>query len=775
MTANLSPAWCAVVTSCVLAVAVPAAAQTTAGASGYWQFADTFVDKRGDVNAVSSETTAVDGAIRVRRDYRHSVEGPSTYELACRWTWRTPHGMDVLVPGETIEASMTLTDASVPEQVSGWQHGYSGGYGSICLTVGEARYPSHVATPTARNLLNFSVGLKGTATQAGTAPVPPGPAHGSGVIAIRATCGAAFERVYEWRAGQRPPAPAARAIQPTPPRPAQIPCDEARLFYDDATLEQIYRGGSAVPSMVFSRLEIVAQFEQAVEEFRRGGGVAVASDLSVEAPFMAARFVNSAMPTGREGRLKELVSAMHSAKGARLTPGDLFLCALRACNGDVRDALVTCHATLYRAGDNKAFVDRHLVPLTRPDAFNSVDRVVPNAKNPLQPFTYRVALDDQQGHWYHLFGMAAVEYQDQVGVVPFSGIRLAAEALADETSYVGSAARFVGDLFGVHSFEGVLHYDPKQLPGNLGTQLSRYAIGLENNFRSRQRRAPDPEKQCYNFAGIAVARSLRLLVRPPRDTVLGTDLESDTMPLSPAFDPYKDGYEDILRGEFGKPKMVTLGGFCAATIRLLGEHGEQFTLDQEARRLRGNTLGVVAAPIPEVDGSWGCLASALFPVAAIEVELVRDGEVRLAAYDHATGRTLERTVSGRRGDVHRLTLAEIDGGAGQGRPVQATGPSFAGDWDTSWGVVTLRVDGERVSGSYPHDGGRISGVLSAGGRVLTGTWSENPSYSAPHDAGSLVFTLAPDGGSFQGLWWYGARPADGLGGREWNGTRAAPR
>ncbi len=89
--------------------------------------------------------------------------------------------------------------------------------------------------------------------------------------------------------------------------------------------------------------------------------------------------------------------------------------------------------------------------------------------------------------------------------------------------------------------------------------------------------------------------------------------------------------------------------------------------------------------------------------------------------------------------------------------------SFSGSWQTSWGMMTLNAGG---SGSYTHDKGKITG--SVNGRILTGTWSEAPSYSPPNDAGDIEFTLSEDGNSWSGKWRYGS---EGSWKSDWSGTR----
>lgn len=99
----------------------------------------------------------------------------------------------------------------------------------------------------------------------------------------------------------------------------------------------------------------------------------------------------------------------------------------------------------------------------------------------------------------------------------------------------------------------------------------------------------------------------------------------------------------------------------------------------------------------------------------------------------------------------------------------AQGPSFAGTWETKYGVMELVVTGDRVNGTYAYDSGRITGVIGPDGMTLRGTWSESPTYMPPNDSGDVVFTLSPDGNSFTGWWWYGPQRGEGT---EWSGTRS---
>jgi len=93
--------------------------------------------------------------------------------------------------------------------------------------------------------------------------------------------------------------------------------------------------------------------------------------------------------------------------------------------------------------------------------------------------------------------------------------------------------------------------------------------------------------------------------------------------------------------------------------------------------------------------------------------------------------------------------------------------SFAGKWNSTYGVMTLTVQGFHVSGNYTHDKGRIEAALSEDGKTMTGTWAEFPSYKGSRDAGKMYFKLSSDAKKIDGLWSYG----DAVPTSNWTATR----
>ncbi len=105
-------------------------------------------------------------------------------------------------------------------------------------------------------------------------------------------------------------------------------------------------------------------------------------------------------------------------------------------------------------------------------------------------------------------------------------------------------------------------------------------------------------------------------------------------------------------------------------------------------------------------------------------------------------------------------------------PLDAQAPSetataFSGKWSTNWGDMELQTSGNRVTGTYVHDKGRLSGTMSADGKTFTGRWAEYPSYAGSSDSGGVIFRLSEDGKSLRGTWGYGDKSTGG----DWTASR----
>jgi len=105
-----------------------------------------------------------------------------------------------------------------------------------------------------------------------------------------------------------------------------------------------------------------------------------------------------------------------------------------------------------------------------------------------------------------------------------------------------------------------------------------------------------------------------------------------------------------------------------------------------------------------------------------------------------------------RDDVEGKESAE-----GGRRRIMGDEMDWAGTWDTNYGKIELWQIGEFVTGAYALNQGRIKGRVGGldpyGGLVLTGEWSEAPTYALPNDAGELELHMDPSGKSFKGSFW----------------------
>lgn len=100
-----------------------------------------------------------------------------------------------------------------------------------------------------------------------------------------------------------------------------------------------------------------------------------------------------------------------------------------------------------------------------------------------------------------------------------------------------------------------------------------------------------------------------------------------------------------------------------------------------------------------------------------------------------------------------------------GNPGSST---VAGMYSSNLGNVVLFQDGARVWGTVAHQNRRLEGQIN--GNVVTGTWTQEPSFKPPGDAGSFQLTFS--GVGFDGLWRNGYT---GQWTSQWGGTRTQTR
>ena len=103
--------------------------------------------------------------------------------------------------------------------------------------------------------------------------------------------------------------------------------------------------------------------------------------------------------------------------------------------------------------------------------------------------------------------------------------------------------------------------------------------------------------------------------------------------------------------------------------------------------------------------------------------------------------------------VGALLLAPV-----QAQPSRQAQCTFSGVWSTTHGQMALEQSGTSVSGTYSTGSKRVEGAVQ--GDVLTGAWSQPPTYSAANNqAGDIEFQIAPDCETFTGTWRYGSSGA----------------
>ena len=199
---------------------VPGAAKPT----GYWKFLEPKPtrykpgpDPAITVNSLDVTEGAISGTVT---SDNHSGEGPAVWSGDCSWTWKATNGLDRLLPGDAVEVSLTVTDRSVPEKLSGWNHGRTGVSGTIRFDMpGLGLSATHRA---ASQLVGADAGWKQTTTpQKGTWKVPAGPGdpEWGGRASLVANCSfGKLERVYQWVTGPvEAAAPAPTVGAPRPP------------------------------------------------------------------------------------------------------------------------------------------------------------------------------------------------------------------------------------------------------------------------------------------------------------------------------------------------------------------------------------------------------------------------------------------------------------------------------------------------------------------------------------------------------------------------------
>ncbi len=106
----------------------------------------------------------------------------------------------------------------------------------------------------------------------------------------------------------------------------------------------------------------------------------------------------------------------------------------------------------------------------------------------------------------------------------------------------------------------------------------------------------------------------------------------------------------------------------------------------------------------------------------------------------------EQSQSGQAGDT------STQGGVNLDEAFRGGGP-FTGTWEGDFGKVVLLQRGDRVTGCYVWDKGRIEGRVE--GDLLKGHWYEAPTYQGEDDSGDFELRLSEDNQTLHGHWRYG--------------------
>lgn len=445
------------------------------------------------------------------------------------------------------------------------------------------------------------------------------------------------------------PDTATPAPTPTPAQPTW-PCPEPGAFYRDVDFNGYLTGASP---LAVTRAQLMDQIGKALRDYAKAGNK-VSSGVGVDDTYQIAislRNDTSALPTGREASLKQAARELAREKqkqtpGYRVSPGELFALSLKANKGNVRDALLTCHAILYRDGAkaNKKFVEEEgiLAPLRNPDGYVDGEWTYEKASGTKTTINPRRDLGhEEQGPWYHLFGLAALEYTDMYG----------------EAGYEAALYATMHGWFGL---------DPAMIKGGvpasgLGGKLGDLAIALENGIRTNQGKPPDIVKHCFNYTGLAVGAELK--------RITGQVVQQNTYSNPGGLN--QSG--DVLHPDGSVTYRSPL------SLRIAGERGEWFTFDQVTGAVDGNTAAIYFTAFREDDGTWGVVVAPLFPIARMTLTATSNGPVTLGMYDAGTRSSAVYEFTTERGDV--IEVASLaDTPRRNGTPMVASHRE-GGGWD----------------------------------------------------------------------------------------------
>jgi hypothetical protein len=728
--------------------------------SGYWKLVDVkttkVIETRPASEIVVNQLSITEGSMsRTLTTDNHGGEGPATWAGDCTWTWNATHGLDNLVPGDIIEASITVTDRSVPEKVSGWQHGYTGVASNI--RIDRPYMPPGTVDGAATDIVNLSVGYLKTGSQEGKVTVPEGPGW-DGKISIAASCSimGRFERVYEWVPGGIPPKTPVPPPQPTPPpKPDKncLICQEALTQFGPSMVALKSKKKTLDPNMPTQLVRCYDTLEKdfmnalkrytswshksAFKSDNYAGTLPALSWLYTEGGAFEAvtkEFVfnkDKIQPKtpkpGTEAALYESMNKMFKDTGKKLTPDDVMFLALKERRGDMKDALLLAHNTmrsLARSGDAG-----YTGVIPEPEFFDKV--LVP------------IRTGENAGPWYHMFGTAYFEMETRGEYGP------------------SRALDFINNYY--YGGKKILFPVVNKALGRKGSNEPVYSLisdlinSAEQFIREEKtNQDPDPEKYCINAWGAKIGTKLY--------TELPYEVETNQPPQQPYQPPLASPLHKTESGELedtGHHKI----GVCPVNFIWEGQ-GQKMVLDQKAASITGY-YPVALTPVYEQSSkTWGALWTDLTDKPyKLTIQAVGTGSLHLGIADRKTGKILVYAAAVKPGQEFSIMVdnnkpkipLSIKGG-GEINPVTIdwlSKPSqtdtlgnkwiineigkYFGTWtrrkgtntfDAEWNNGSIRdtIDIESVNGDqvvlYRHgNNGRYYGTIAPDGKSIQGTAS----------------------------------------------------
>lgn len=393
-------------------------------------------------------------------------------------------------------------------------------------------------------------------------------------------------------------------------------CAEGSFFYSDDVLDGYY---TDQPSLNYSRDQMVQEMTAALSKFRAEGGIPQSGVSTLDPINIAQTLATTALPSGKEAALQAAARQL-AQSGKKVSPGDFLYLSLKLNGGNVSQALLTAHAALYRDGakKNRGFIDEGVLkPMRNPAGYANKPVGMGN-----QQVSARNAVgSDEQGVWYHFFGMAALEFADSksvTGIAPMFALRFGAETFAS-----GTFADKIKLL--------------KTVPtSGLGGALSDFSIAMENAIR-KEGSVPDPDKQCVNFSGVAAGRALANALDLGRDQ---DQVKVDRQMQGP-----------IAGGSVQIRSPLSL--------EILGTRGERIAYDQKTGKFSANTVMAFVDAYRENDKTTGLIISPFFTVKSVNFTGSGSGPATIAYYSPASKSTGVYSVTAKPGA--KFTLANWTG------------------------------------------------------------------------------------------------------------------